>query len=65
MSAALPRDTPVEDVMSSAMLCLPSDTLTHRAAAHAAATRARRVVVTDKREMVGIMTGIDFARAAL
>lgn len=65
MSAALPRDTAVEEAMSPALLCLPAETLIHRAAEQAAATRARRVVITDKREMVGIMTGIDFARAAI
>ena len=52
-----------EEAMSYAMLCLQKDTPLHRAAAHAADTRARRVIVTDKRQTVGIMTGIDFARA--
>ncbi len=64
LSAALPRDTLVEAVMNPAMLCMPSTTLVHRAAAQAAATRVRRVIVTDKREMVGILGGLDFARAA-
>ena len=63
MSASLPRDTAVEDAMSPAMLCLQSDTAAHRAAAQAAATTVRRVIVTDKRDMVGILTGLDFARA--
>lgn len=64
-AAALPRDTAVEDVMSPAMLCMPVDTALHRAAAQAAATSVRRVIVTDKRDMVGILTGIDFARAVM
>ncbi|MND08076.1 hypothetical protein D3C83_304660 [compost metagenome] len=50
--------------MSPAMLCLALDTPLHRAAAQAAATTARRVIVTEKRQMVGILTGLDFARAA-
>lgn len=62
MSAALPRDTRIEDVMSPAMLCLPADTPVHRAAAQAAATRVRRVLVTSHKDMVGILTGLDFAR---
>lgn len=59
-----PRDTPVEDVMSPAMLCMAVSTPTFRAAAQAAATRARRVIATEGREMKGILTGIDFTRAA-
>jgi CBS domain-containing protein len=63
LSAALPRDTPVEEAMNPAMLCMNADTQVHRAAAQAAATSVRRVIVTDNRDMVGILTGIDFARA--
>lgn len=58
------RDTPVEEVMSPAMLCLPPDTMVHRAAAQAAATRARRVIAVENRTPKGILTGSDFARAA-
>jgi predicted transcriptional regulator len=64
-AANAPRDTPVEDVMSPAMLCMGVETPVFRAAAQAAATRARRVIATDTREMKGILTGIDFARAVL
>jgi CBS domain-containing protein len=64
-SASLPRSTPIEDVMSPAMLCLNVDTLVHRAAAQAAATRARRVIAIRDRTMCGILTGLDFARATL
>jgi CBS domain-containing protein len=64
LAADWPRDTPVDEVMSAAMLCLDADTPLHRAAAQAAVTRARRVIVTREREMVGILTGIDFARVA-
>ena len=65
LAASLPRDTPVEEVLSPAMLCMGADTPLHRAAAQAAATRARRVIVTEGRDMVGIITGLDFARAAV
>jgi predicted transcriptional regulator len=63
LSASLPRDTPLEDAMSPAMLCMDVETLVHRAAAQAAATRARRVICTHGRDMKGILTGLDFARA--
>jgi predicted transcriptional regulator len=59
-----PRDTPVEEVMSAAMLALDADTPLHRAAAQAAALRVRRVIAVKDRGMQGILTGIDFARAA-
>ena len=59
-----PRDTPVEDVMSPAMLCMSADTPIFRAAAQAASTRARRVIATEGRTMKGILTGVDFTRAA-
>ncbi len=65
VAAAWPRDTPVEEAMNPAMLCLNADTEVHRAAAQAAATSVRRVIVTRDRDMVGILTGIDFARAAV
>lgn len=59
----LPPETPLETTMSYAMLCLHSSTPVHRAAAHAAATHARRVLVTEDHRVVGVMTGLDFARA--
>jgi signal-transduction protein with cAMP-binding, CBS, and nucleotidyltransferase domain len=58
-----PRSTPVEEVMSPRILALRSDTRLHRAAAQAAATRVRRVVVQDDGQLRGILTGLDFARA--
>jgi CBS domain-containing protein len=63
-SRDVPRNTPVEDVMSSRILALRPDTLLHRAAAQAAATRVRRVIVQDGDRLAGILTGLDFARAA-
>jgi hypothetical protein len=49
--------------MSYAMLCLDRSTRMHRAAAHALATRARRVVVVDRHHVCGVISGMDFARA--
>ncbi|MFO0626391.1 MAG: CBS domain-containing protein [Polyangiales bacterium] len=59
----VPASTAVEEVMSYAMLCLDRGTRMHRAAAHALATRARRVVVVDRHHVCGVVTGMDFARA--
>jgi predicted transcriptional regulator len=59
-----PRNTPVEEAMSAALLALDLDTPLHRAAAQAAATRVRRIIAVRGRNMEGILTGIDFARAA-
>lgn len=58
------RETPIDEVMDPAMICMPSDTRIHRAAAQAAAMRVRRIIVARNRDMVGILSGIDFARAA-
>jgi CBS domain-containing protein len=60
-----PRDTPVDEVMSSAMLVLDADTLLHRAAHQAAELRVRRVIAIRNRKLEGILTGFDFARAAM
>ncbi len=62
-SGDLPRHTPVEQVMSPRLLALQPSTRLHRAAAQAAATRVRRVVVHDDGRLAGILTGLDFARA--
>lgn len=58
----LPRDTPVEDVFDQALVCLPAATRIYRAAALAARLDVRRVVVADGPEVVGIVSGLDFAR---
>lgn len=60
-----PRDLPVEEAMSAAMLTLPVDTPLHRAAAQAAELNVRRIVAIRGRKMEGILSGIDFARAAV
>lgn len=58
-------DTRVEHVMNPAMLALDVGTPLHRAAAQAAALRVRRVIAVKHRSIEGILTGIDFARAAV
>jgi CBS domain-containing protein len=60
----LPGDTPVEEVMSYAMLCLDARVPLFQAAARASATRARRVLVVQDRRLQGVITGLDFARVA-
>lgn len=63
-SRDLPRGTPVETTFDAAVICLPSDTPLHRAAAHAAQLDVRRVVACAQREAVGVVSGLDFARVA-
>jgi len=60
----LPADTPIEEVMSYAMLCLDVRTPLYRAAGYAHATRARRVLAVEGRHLKGVMSGLDFARVA-
>ncbi|MFT3776642.1 MAG: CBS domain-containing protein [Minicystis sp.] len=60
----LPADTPVEEVMSYAMLCVDVRTPLFRAAGYAHATRARRVLAVEGRRLAGVVTGLDFARVA-
>lgn len=61
-SRDLPRSTPVEAVYSAAVICLPTQTKLHRAAAQVAQLDVRRIVACKDREAVGIVTGTDFAR---
>lgn len=60
-----PRDTPVEQVMGHAMLCLPPETPVHRAAGQMAATRARRLLVVAGGQLRGVLSGMDIAALAL
>jgi predicted transcriptional regulator len=60
-----PRETPVEEVMSAAMLALDLNTPIFRAAEQAAAVRVRRVIAVKGSRMEGILTGLDFARCAM
>jgi CBS domain-containing protein len=57
------RNTAVEDLMNPRLLSLAPATRMHRAAAQALAMEVRRVVVQDGDRMVGILSGLDFARA--
>jgi predicted transcriptional regulator len=59
-----PRDMRVDDAMSSAMLALDVDTPLYRVAAQAAELRVRRIIAVRHRNIAGILTGIDLARAA-
>lgn len=52
----------VEDWMSASVLCLPPSLPAYRAARVTLATRARRSVVVRERDVLGIVTGSDYAR---
>ncbi len=58
-----PTETPVDEVMSYAMLHQNGKTPLYRAAAHAYETGTRRVLVLDGHKLAGVLTGLDFARA--
>lgn len=62
---ALPADTLVSHVVELSVICLPWPTPLSRAAAFAAHSRARRVLAMDGTELRGILTALDFVRAAL
>ncbi len=51
-----------EDAMDTAFLCMPTTTRLSRAAEQMARMRARRIVVVHKRSIVGILSGLDFAK---
>ena len=54
----------VESVMTPSLLFLDKATPLFRAAAHALTMNARSVLATDHGRAIGILTGLDFARAA-
>jgi len=58
----LSPDVKVEDVMNYGILTQHAKTPLYRAAAHAYESRARRVFVLDNGDLVGVITGLDFAR---
>jgi predicted transcriptional regulator len=60
----LAPDAPVEDAMGFAMVCMPHDARLHRAAAQASAMRVRRIIAVRNGKVAGILSGLDFARAA-
>lgn len=59
----LSPNTRVEDVMNYGLVMQHVQTPLYRAAAHAFEARARRVFAMDNGELVGVVTGLDFARA--
>lgn len=61
----LPSETLVGDVVELSIICLPWPTPLNRAAALAAHSHARRVLAMDGTEIRGILTALDFVRAAL
>jgi predicted transcriptional regulator len=61
-SRDLPRDTRIDEVLDPSLLCLPSTTKVHRAAAQAQRMAVRRIIPCQDREAVGIVTGFDFAK---
>jgi predicted transcriptional regulator len=56
------RAMPVERVMSYETICLDVATPLYRVAGYAMQMRARRVLAVEKRELVGIVTGLDLMR---
>jgi CBS domain-containing protein len=59
----LSPNTRVEEVMSYGLVMQHVNTPLYRAAAHAFEARARRVFAMNNGELVGVVTGLDFARA--
>jgi CBS domain-containing protein len=55
--------TPVEEIASPAMLCLPERTPLWSAAEEALRQGTRRILVVRARQVRGILTSVDFARA--
>jgi len=64
-AGTLPRDTPLERVMNPAVACVPPTLSLFRAAEKACVMQVRRVVVVADGEIEGVVTGLDFARAAM
>jgi CBS domain-containing protein len=62
-ASKLDPTTPVEEVMSCALLCLPLKLPLFRAAAFALQTRARTILAVASRDLHGIVSGLDMARA--
>ena len=59
------RARPVEEVMSYETTYLDVSTPLYRAAGHGIATEVRRILVTDQRTLVGIVTGYDLAKVLI
>lgn len=63
-SRDLPRDTPVDGVLDPSIICMPTRSQAHHAAAQATRMDVRRVIACADREAVGMVSGLDFARLA-
>lgn len=61
-SRDLPRDTPIDDLHDPSIICMPTSHRVRHAAAQAASLDVRRVIVCERREAVGVVTGLDFAK---
>lgn len=59
----LAKDTPAGRIAGHAAICLEAGTPIDTAARFALATRARRIIVTNHGEIVGSLSGLDFAAA--
>jgi CBS domain-containing protein len=59
------RARPVEEVMSYETTYLDVSTPLYRAAGHGVATEVRRILVTEQRALVGIVTGYDLAKVLI
>lgn len=59
----LPPDIDLGAAYDPSLVCLPRDTPIPRAAALAARMGVRRIVVSHRRDFVGVVTGLDFAGA--
>lgn len=59
------RSNPVEELMSYEHAALDRTTPLYRAAGQAIATNVRRILVTESRALVGIVTGYDVARVLI
>lgn len=59
------RSDTVESAMNAAVLTLPDHCAMHNVARQARAMSARRVAITHGQKLVGILTGVDFAKAML
>lgn len=57
------RSTSIEKVMSPAVLTLPDQCATHNVVRQALAMKVRRVAVMNNHELIGVLTGADFAKA--
>ena len=60
----LPRHTRVADAMDRSIITLHASTPMYLAAEQALESNSRRIVVTDEQDVRGIVTALDFVRAA-